>query len=58
MIRERDDEELGWCKPWWERQNTTNFIAGARPVEMLKQTVENTANTERWLDNLRNVFLD
>ena len=58
MIRERGDEYLSRCNLWRERQNTTSFIAGAKPVDMLNQRVENTTNTERWLDNIRSVFPD
>src|SRR5690606_35653572 len=48
----RDNEGLSWGNDWREGKYATESILGPGPEGVLHDGIENTSNTERWLDDV------
>ncbi|KAH3663851.1 hypothetical protein OGAPHI_005254 [Ogataea philodendri] len=58
VVGQWHQQHLGWSHQWWQRKNASGRVLWSRPERVLKYRVENTANTERWLNHRRNVLSD
>lgn len=52
------DQDLDWCDQRWQGEDTTVDVGFSGPVAMFQECVEDTAQTERWFNNIWSELFD
>lgn len=58
ILTDGNDQTLDRSHNRWERQDTSSLVLLSGPVRVLKERVEDSTETERWLDDVGDKFSD